>query len=68
MKIERFEDMEAWKQARELVKYIYICFVDNELPRSPEGFRDEVSNISTPSRGGDEEEGFETNHHKTPPP
>jgi hypothetical protein len=25
---------------------------ENELPRSPESLRDEVSNISPPSRGG----------------
>jgi hypothetical protein len=39
-----------------------------ELPRSPESLRDEVSNISPPLRGGDEGEGVENNHHKTPPP
>ena len=28
MKIENFEDIEAWKEARELVKYIYESFKD----------------------------------------
>jgi hypothetical protein len=30
MKIEKFEDIEAWKEARQLVKEIYIYFIDNK--------------------------------------
>lgn len=30
MKITRFEDIEAWKEARELVKLIYKAIKDNE--------------------------------------
>ena len=49
------------------IAYLYKKYT-NELPRSPEGFRDKVSNISPPSRGGDEGEGVEINNHKPPPP
>ena len=38
----------------------------NESPRSPECFREEVSNFSPPLMGGDEGEGVEKNYHKTP--
>ncbi|UOD35660.1 four helix bundle protein [Deferribacteraceae bacterium V6Fe1] len=30
MRIERFEDIDAWKEGRELVKVIYECFKDNK--------------------------------------
>jgi len=30
MRIERFEDIDAWKERRELVKVIYECFKDNK--------------------------------------
>lgn len=30
MRIEKFEDIEAWKEARNLVKNIYECFKDSK--------------------------------------
>jgi len=38
MKIERFEDVEAWKEARELVKHVYESFKDLK----DYGFRDQI--------------------------
>lgn len=38
MKIERFEDIESWKEARSLVKDVYGLFRDN----SDFGFRDQI--------------------------
>jgi four helix bundle protein len=38
MKIEKFEDIEAWKEARELVREIYLAFSVNK----DYGFRDQM--------------------------
>jgi four helix bundle protein len=38
MKIEKFEDIEAWKEARELVKHVYESFKDQK----DYGFRDQI--------------------------
>ena len=38
MRIQRFEDIEAWKEARELVKKIYYQFSGNK----DYGFRDQI--------------------------
>lgn len=38
MKIERFEDIESWKEARSLVKDTYAVFRDNK----DYGFRDQI--------------------------
>ena len=38
MKIERFEDIEAWKEARELVKEVYQNFMNIK----DYGFRDQI--------------------------
>ena len=38
MRIERFEDIEAWKEARELVKIVYCIFKDIK----DFGFKDQI--------------------------
>jgi hypothetical protein len=38
MKIEKFEDIEAWREARELVREIYSAFSVNK----DYGFRDQM--------------------------
>ena len=38
MKIDRFEDIEAWKEARNLVKDVYTCFMKNK----DYGFKDQI--------------------------
>ena|SRR5947209_10603928 len=62
-KIERFEDMEAWKTARELARLIYQVTSNGELARDF-GLRDQIrravvsisSNIAEGfERGGDKE-------------
>ena len=42
MKIERFEDVEAWKEARKLVKDIYDCFRNSK----DIGFKSQVQRAS----------------------
>lgn len=42
MKIENFEDIEAWKEARSLVKEIYYLFADNR----DFSFRDQIQRAS----------------------
>ena len=62
-KIERFEDIEAWKQARELTKFIYQLTSSGEFARDF-NLRDQIrraavsimSNIAEGfERGGDKE-------------
>jgi len=38
MRIERFEDIEAWKEARELVKIVYSIFKNTK----DFGFKDQI--------------------------
>ncbi|GAB4287311.1 MAG: four helix bundle protein [Candidatus Dojkabacteria bacterium] len=42
MKIERFEDIDAWKEAREIVKFIYNIFHTNK----DFGFKDQIQRAS----------------------
>jgi four helix bundle protein len=42
MKIDRFEDIEAWKRSRELVQEIYSYFSNNK----DYGFKDQVQRAS----------------------
>jgi four helix bundle protein len=42
MKIEKFEDIEAWKEARKLVTTIYVTFSNNK----DYGFRDQIQRAS----------------------
>ncbi len=42
MKIERFEDIEAWKEARELVKIVYNAFCEVK----DFGFKDQIQRAS----------------------
>lgn len=42
MKIERFEDIEAWKEARLLVKEIYSCFAHQK----DYSFKDQIQRAS----------------------
>ena len=42
MKIERFEDIESWKEARVLVKHVYSCFKDCR----DFGFKDQIQRAS----------------------
>ena len=44
MKIEKFEDIEAWKEARELVKEIYHVFAINK----DYSFRDQIQRAAIP--------------------
>ncbi|MDX1946377.1 MAG: four helix bundle protein [Pirellulaceae bacterium] len=56
-KIERFEDIEAWKRARELTRKIYACTKLREFSRDF-GLKDQIrrASVSTMSNVG---EGFE---------
>ena len=40
-KLERFEDLEVWQQARQLVKKVYACARQGEFARDY-GFRDQI--------------------------
>ena len=45
MKIERFEDIKAWQEAREIVRQIY-CFTGKEYFKKDFGLRDQIQRAS----------------------
>lgn len=46
MKIERFEEIKAWQEARVLMKMIYGCAKDNKSLRNDYKFREQITSAA----------------------